>query len=84
MGSLKFKGNLNIAKGKLKQKWAKLTGDDFQLIEGKQDEAMGRIQKRAAAERDAVKKATKKARSDPVSSAKKTPGIAAPKNPTEL
>ena len=61
MDQLKFKGHLNIAKGKLKQKWAKLTGDDFQLIEGKQDEAIGRIQKRAAAARGEVGKSTKKA-----------------------
>jgi len=33
---------------KLKQKWAKLTDDDLQFVEGKQEELVGRIQKRTA------------------------------------
>jgi uncharacterized protein YjbJ (UPF0337 family) len=76
MDSRKFKGNLNIAKGKLKQKWAKLTGDKFQLIEGKQDEAIGRIQKRAAATRSESGKSIKEPRSDLRSPAGLAPGIA--------
>jgi uncharacterized protein YjbJ (UPF0337 family) len=46
MSTLKIKGNWNIVKGKLKQKFAKLTDDDLQFIEGKEDELIGRIQKR--------------------------------------
>ena len=46
MTTLEIKGDWNITKGKLKQKWAKLTDDDLQYAEGKQDELIGRIQKR--------------------------------------
>ena len=46
MSTLTAKGNWNIAKGKLKQKFAQLTDDDLQFIEGKEDELIGRIQKR--------------------------------------
>ncbi len=45
MTKLEIKGDWNITKGKLKQKWAKLTDDDLQYVEGKQDELFGRIQK---------------------------------------
>ena len=37
MNTLAIKGDWNITKGKLKQKWAKLTDDDLQYAEGKQD-----------------------------------------------
>ena len=41
-----LKGNWNETKGKLKQKFAMLTDDDLLLIEGKQDELLGRLQKK--------------------------------------
>ena len=44
---------------KLKQKWAKLTDDDLQYSEGKQEELVGRIQKRTGETREAVEKAVK-------------------------
>lgn len=37
-------GNWNETKGILKQKFAMLTDNDLLLIEGKQDEMLGRIQ----------------------------------------
>jgi uncharacterized protein YjbJ (UPF0337 family) len=46
MSTLTIKGNWNIAKGKLKQQFAQLTDDDLQFVEGKEDELIGRIQKR--------------------------------------
>jgi len=46
MSIMEFKGNWNIAKGKLKQGVARLTDDDLQFAEGKEDELIGRIQKR--------------------------------------
>ena len=61
MNTLEIKGDWNIAKGKLKQKWAKLTDDDLQYAEGKQDELVGRIQKRTGQTREAVEKAVKEA-----------------------
>lgn len=57
MNKLEIKGDWNIIKGNLKQKWAKLTDDDLQLIDGKQDELLGRIQKRTGESREAVEKA---------------------------
>jgi uncharacterized protein YjbJ (UPF0337 family) len=63
MNKLEIKGDWNITKGKLKQKWAKLTDDDLQFAEGKQDELLGRIQKRTGETREAVEKAVKEATS---------------------
>jgi uncharacterized protein YjbJ (UPF0337 family) len=59
MNKLEIKGDWNITKGKLKQKWAKLTDDDLQYAEGKQEELVGRIQKRTGETREAVEKALK-------------------------
>jgi uncharacterized protein YjbJ (UPF0337 family) len=54
-----IKGTLNIAKGRLKQKLANLSGDKYHLTEGKQDEQIGRLQKRAAENRKATGKTGK-------------------------
>lgn len=59
MNTLQFKGDWNIIKGKLTQKWANLTDDDLQYAEGKKDELIGRIQKRTGETREAVEKALK-------------------------
>jgi uncharacterized protein YjbJ (UPF0337 family) len=59
MNTLESKGDWNITKGKLKQKWAKLTDSDLKFDEGKQDELLGRIQKRTGETREAVEKAIK-------------------------
>ena len=59
MNTLEIKGDWNITKGKLKQKWAKLTDDDLQFAEGKAEELIGRIQKRTGETREAVTKALK-------------------------
>lgn len=37
-------GNWNETKGKLKQKFAALTDNDVLLVDGKQDELIGRLQ----------------------------------------
>jgi uncharacterized protein YjbJ (UPF0337 family) len=63
MNRIEIKGDWNITKGKLKQKWAKLTDDDLQCAEGKHDEMLGRIQKRTGETLEAVKKAVKEASS---------------------
>lgn len=65
MNKLEIKGDWNIIKGKLKQKWAKLTDDDLQFVDGKHDEMVGRIQKRTGATREAVETAVKEASSRP-------------------
>ena len=46
MNKLQFKGSWNEVKGKLKQKYAELTDDDLKYAEGKDDELVGRLQKR--------------------------------------
>ena len=56
MTTLEIKGDWNITKGKLKQKWALLTDDDLRYVEGKQDELVGRIQKRTGEAREAIEK----------------------------
>ena len=56
MNKLEIKGNWNVAKGKLKQKWAQLTDDDLRYVEGQDDELIGRIQKRTGQTRDAVER----------------------------
>ncbi len=43
---LKLKGNWNELKGKIKQQYADLTEDDLKYEEGKDDELVGRIQKK--------------------------------------
>jgi len=57
MNKLEMKGNWNMAKGKLKQKWANLTDDDLKFEEGRQDELIGRIQRRTGQTREQVQKA---------------------------
>lgn len=57
MSNLQLKGNWNIAKGKLKQKFAQLTDDDLQFVEGKEDELVGRIQKRTGKSEQIVQQA---------------------------
>jgi uncharacterized protein YjbJ (UPF0337 family) len=57
MNKLQIKGDWNIAKGKIKQKWGKLTDDDLQFVDGKEDELVGRIQKRTGEARENVERA---------------------------
>lgn len=51
MSPLSAKANWYIAKGKVKQLLARWAHDDQQFAEGKVDELVGRIQKRAEAGR---------------------------------
>jgi uncharacterized protein YjbJ (UPF0337 family) len=61
MNKSEIKGDWNIAMGKLKQKWAQLTDDDLRFVDGKQDEWLGRLQKRTGETREAIEKAIKDA-----------------------
>ena len=54
--STELKGNWNEVKGKLKQKFALLTDDDLLLIEGKQDELLGRLQVKLGKTKEEVQK----------------------------
>jgi uncharacterized protein YjbJ (UPF0337 family) len=51
-----LKGNWNEQKGKLKQKFANLTDDDLMYAEGKEDELLGRLQKKLGKSKEEVEK----------------------------
>jgi uncharacterized protein YjbJ (UPF0337 family) len=59
MNTLEIKGDWNITKGKLKQKWAKLTDNDLRYTEGQQEELVGRIQKLTGETREVVENTIK-------------------------
>ena len=56
MTKLQIKGNWNETKGKLKQKYGQLTDDDLQFAEGKEDELLGRLQKKLGKDKEEVRK----------------------------
>ena len=56
MNKLQLKGNWNVVKGKMKQKYANLTDDDLDYVEGKEEELVGRIQKRTGESKETVEK----------------------------
>lgn len=51
-----LKGNWNETKGKLKQKFAILTDSDVLLVEGKQDELLGRLQIKLGKTKEEIQK----------------------------
>lgn len=57
MNKLILTGDWNVAKGKLKKKYGKLTDDDLAFERGREDELIGRIQKRVGHTREDVEKA---------------------------
>ena len=56
MENTDIKGNWNVIKGKLKQKYAELTDDDLTYAEGKKDEMLGKIQKKIGKTEDELNK----------------------------
>ncbi|HRI21955.1 MAG TPA: CsbD family protein [Panacibacter sp.] len=52
---LKLKGTWNELKGKVKQQYADLTDNDLLCEEGKEDELLGRIEKKTGKTKEAVK-----------------------------
>jgi len=52
---LQMKGNWNEVKGKLKQKYGQLTDDDLMFADGKEDELLGRLQKRLGRTKDELR-----------------------------
>ena len=52
---LQLKGTWNEIKGKLKQKYGQLTDDDLTFAEGKEDELLGRLQKRLGRSKDELR-----------------------------
>ncbi|MFP4368383.1 MAG: CsbD family protein [Candidatus Kapaibacterium sp.] len=59
MDKLEIKGNWNEIKGKLKQEWGELTDDDLKREEGRDEELIGRIQKKTGQTRDTIVKKIK-------------------------
>jgi uncharacterized protein YjbJ (UPF0337 family) len=51
-----IKGNWLAIKGKLKQKFAILTDSDLLLVEGKQEELLGRLQERLGKTKEEMQK----------------------------
>ena len=52
-------GNWKQFKGKVKEKWGKLTDDDLTVIEGKREQLVGKIQERYGYEKDRAEKEVK-------------------------
>jgi uncharacterized protein YjbJ (UPF0337 family) len=52
----RFKGNWKQARGKVKEKWGKLTDDDLDVIEGRRDQLEGKIQERYGYAKDQVRR----------------------------
>ena len=50
-----MKGSWNEIKGKLKQKYGQLTDDDLVFADGKEDELLGRLQKRLGKTKDELR-----------------------------
>ena len=46
MNTDQMKGNWKQLVGKAKEKWGRLTDNDWQIVEGKRDQLVGRIQER--------------------------------------
>jgi len=57
---MNLKGNWNEIKGKLKQKYGQLTDDDLTFAEGKEDELLGRLQKRLGKSKEDVRREIEK------------------------
>ena len=51
-----FKGNWNQIKGKLKEKWGKLTDNDMKEIEGQHDRIYGLLQERYGRKKEEIQK----------------------------
>lgn len=56
MDKLELKGGWNELKGKIKQAYGDLTDDDLVYEEGKDDETLGKLQKKTGKTRDELVK----------------------------
>ena len=60
MNKLQINGSWNELKGKIKQQYGKLTDDDLAFSEGKEDELLGRLQKKLGKSKDEVRQMIEK------------------------
>jgi uncharacterized protein YjbJ (UPF0337 family) len=51
---LRLRGNWNLLKGKLKEKYGQLTDDDLSYIEGKEEQLIGILQNKLHKKREEV------------------------------
>jgi len=51
-----IEGKWDHAKGKVREKWGKLTDDDVDVIAGKRDQLIGRLKERYGYQREAAEK----------------------------
>jgi uncharacterized protein YjbJ (UPF0337 family) len=56
MTNIELGGTWNEVKGKLKQKFALLTDSDVLLVEGTQDEMLGRLQQKLGKTKEEIQK----------------------------
>ncbi|MBP6404751.1 MAG: CsbD family protein [Ramlibacter sp.] len=59
MNQDRIEGNWKQFKGKAKEQWGKLTDDDLDVIAGKRDQLLGRIQERHGVAKDEAEKQVK-------------------------
>ena len=55
MNTLSFTGLWNEVAGKIKQKYANLTDDDLMFAEGKEEELLGRLQKKIGKTKEEIR-----------------------------
>lgn len=60
MNKLQIKGSWNEIKGKLKQQYGNLTDNDLVFAEGKEDELLGRLQKKLGKSKNEVRQMIEK------------------------
>jgi len=56
MNSDQLSGNWKQVKGNIKEHWGKLTDDDLDIIDGKREQLVGRVQKQYGKTRDAAER----------------------------
>ena len=56
MNNDQFAGKWKQMKGKAKVRWGKLTNDDLDMVEGKIDQLIGRVQEREGIAREEAKR----------------------------
>lgn len=59
MNEERISGNWKQFKGKVKEKWGKLSNDDLDVVEGKREQLAGRIQERYGYDKEQAEKEMK-------------------------
>ena len=60
MNTTELKGDWEVQKGKLKQKFAQLTDNDLLFVEGKKEEMLGKLQVTLGKSKEELKKLIEK------------------------